>query len=316
MKIIDNSLPKPNSGSEYDKLDLKGEIFRNAVNSICQAEGISSNSITTFTSGSCPVFGVNDQFVVKMFAPVFEAHFIIEKTALGFLGNSDFNYAPVMVSTGTFSDWPYIIMQKVEGRCLSDIWLNLTVDEKMQIVRKIGSVTKEMHNLSIEDLPPTLKNWNDFIRSQGESAFLKQKENGLDEQYLEEIPSFLKSVELPQSDRQSFLHTELMRDHIFVERTSGEWRITGIIDFEPSTVGNAEYDFASVGLFITQGEPRLFEYFLEGYGFDPMDQHLHKRVMVYAILHRYSSLKWYLSFMPKGSNLIALSKFWFTTSMS
>ena len=131
---------------------------------------------------------------------------------------------------------------------------------------------------------------------------------------MQQVPSFINSVELKKKCAHgSFLHTELMRDHVFVKNNQGKWSVSGLIDFEPSVVGSPEYDFASVGLFVAMNETHLFKTFLAGYGADLTDKNISKRVMAYTILHRYSNLKWYMSFMPKGNSLEELSSTWFST---
>ena len=59
-----------------------------------------------------------------------------------------------------------------------------------------------------------------------------------------------------------FLHTEFMLEHVFVD--PNRLTIKGLIDFEPSTRGMAEYDFGGVPIFMAQGDPQLLRAFLRG----------------------------------------------------
>jgi len=154
--------------------------------------------------------------------------------------------------------------------------------------------------------------WSEFINQQRQNVMNRHTRLGLVDHFLNEIPNFLESTEFKNQQRESFLHTELMRDHVFVSMVDGQWKISGLIDFEPSMIGDPEYDFASVGVFVCMGEPSLFLSFLSGYCADLQDQNRPYRVMAYAILHRYSNLKWYLKLLPNGDDLQDLARKWFT----
>ena len=100
--------------------------------------------------------------------------------------------------------------------------------------------------------------------------------------------------------RRSLLHTELMREHLLVEHDGAGWQLSGLFDFEPAMLGAAEYDFASFGLFVACGDSRFLRRTLLAYGYrhDQLDAALQCRLMAYAMLHRYSNLRWYLERLP------------------
>ena len=79
-------------------------------------------------------------------------------------------------------------------------------------------------------------------------------------------------------------------------------RLCGLFDFEPAMLGAAEYEFASVGLFVACGDARALRRVLLAYGYPPhaLDEALQCRFMAYALLHRYSNLRWYLERLPAG----------------
>jgi hygromycin-B 7''-O-kinase len=110
------------------------------------------------------------------------------------------------------------------------------------------------------------------------------------------------------------LHTEVMREHLLVERRNGAWRISGLFDFEPAMIGAPEYELAAVGIFLTCAEPGLLGALLDAYGGE-VDDELPFRVMAYALLHRYSNLRWYLERLPvvdEAGDLESLARRWFT----
>jgi hygromycin-B 7''-O-kinase len=81
--------------------------------------------------------------------------------------------------------------------------------------------------------------------------------------------------------------------------------------------GAAEYEFASVGLFVTCGEREPLRRLLLAYGYRPTDlgEPLQRRLLAYALLHRYSNLRWYLDRLPPppgAETLEALARHWWS----
>jgi hygromycin-B 7''-O-kinase len=111
------------------------------------------------------------------------------------------------------------------------------------------------------------------------------------------------------------LHTEVMREHVLVERRDGVWEPRGLLDFEPARVGAAEYDLASVGVFLAAGEPGLLRAFLSGYGLagERLTAGLQERILLHTLLHRYGNLRWYLERLPprRAATLPELAREWF-----
>lgn len=107
---------------------------------------------------------------------------------------------------------------------------------------------------------------------------------------------------MPSDPRRVLLHTEVMREHLLAERTNDGWVLTGLVDFEPAMIGAPGYELASIGVFVTCGDSALRAAFTEGYG-DQIDA---LEVMAYALLHRYSNLRWYLERVPPPSDVLGL----------
>lgn len=83
---------------------------------------------------------------------------------------------------------------------------------------------------------------------------------------------------------------------------------SGIIDFEPAMPGAPEYEFASVGVFLTRGSgPALRALLLaHGYRESDFDLALQRRLMAYLLLHRYSNLRSWLERLPVPRDVTTL----------
>jgi hygromycin-B 7''-O-kinase len=64
--------------------------------------------------------------------------------------------------------------------------------------------------------------------------------------------------------------------------------------------GAREYEFASVGLFVSCGDAGFLRRLLLAYGYryHQLDDALPRRLLAYALLHRYSDLPWWLAQLP------------------
>jgi hygromycin-B 7''-O-kinase len=102
--------------------------------------------------------------------------------------------------------------------------------------------------------------------------------------WLAQIPAFLDGVALDPWPRPVLLHTEVMREHLLVTSHAGGWSLSGPFDFEPAMRGAREYEFASVGLFVSRGDAGFLRRVLIAYGDPPgrLDDALSRRLLAYA----------------------------------
>jgi hygromycin-B 7''-O-kinase len=80
------------------------------------------------------------------------------------------------------------------------------------------------------------------------------------------------------------LHTEVMREHLVPN--PGTWTLSGLLDFERAMTGDRAYEFDTVGLTFSRGDPRLLGRILAAYrrSFDP------RELLAYTLLHVHSNL--------------------------
>ena len=193
-----------------------------------------------------------------------------------------------------------------------EIAVYLSAQEQRLACFNVGSALRTIHALPVDGQKVTASGWSDFLGVQLRGCVERQERLGLDAAIVRQIDSFLARVDLHERDRQVFLHTEVMRDHVFFERSARSLAFSGFIDFEPSMIGCAEYDFAAVGIFLSCGDAHALRAFFAGYGSLPAvnSREFRRRIMAYTLLHKYSNLCWYLEFMPRASSLDELADLW------
>ena len=307
-------LPSIRTPEEFSRSPRDEATYRPAVAAICHRHGLPAVRLAKYAGGSTIVFSVDHRYVVKLFEPLFAGAAGTERAVLAHVHGRLGVPTPGIVAAGELERWSYVVMDRLPGESLGDAWPELSAGDRATVCEAMGRAVGRLHALPTESLGLPGPAWPDFLRRQAAKCVERQRAHGLAEHWLEQIPGFLASVELPREE-PVLLHTEVMRDHTLVRRNASGWEVSGVFDFEPAMLGAREYEFASVGIFLTGGDPALFRAFLRGYGYgdaDP-DPDFPRRVMAYALLHRYSILTWYLDTVPPRSaaSLDALAGEWF-----
>jgi hygromycin-B 7''-O-kinase len=303
-------LPQVFSVDQYRALDLRDPAFAAAATSILADLRLPAGDITFPEDGSSPVTLVGGQRVIKFFAPPFIEAFRAEKSALLFLRPLG-SLAPALEAEGTIDAWSYVVMNRLPGSSLKKLLPSLTEQERYRACFQVGQSLRTIHELSVSVRELEIVNWAEFMDAQGSACVNRQQKLGLRPDLLRQIEPFLQSVQLQPTGPPSFLHTEVMRDHVFFDRHGARLEFSGFIDFEPSMVGEREYDFAAVGIFLCSGDAEALKAFFEGYGnVDAVNEGFRRRILAYALLHKYSNLNWYLKFMPDGATLEELAAKW------
>ena len=218
---------------------------------------------------------------------------------------------PRLFSTGIHDGYPYIIMEEIDGLPLKTRWKHLSRRDREKVVGQSAIMLKALHSIPADGVTFTETGWDQLMENQKKNLAENHRGFGLDENRVTEILRFIETTEPVEDTRERVIcHTEIMREHLFIKRTRGEVRISGLIDFEPSMVAIPEYDLCSVGLFLTAGEKGLFRHFLEVYGY----REGREAVMRMLLLHRYSNMKWFISTLPEeiqSEPLESLSDYWY-----
>lgn len=303
--------------AQADRTPLTDPALAAAVGAIARQHGLGALPAARYASGSVPVVALGDVAALKLYPAADAEHAEIEARVLGALHGRLPLATPQPLGRGATEDGgTYLLMSQLPGRRLVEAWPELPADDRERIVEQVGHALAALHALDtapLAELPGP--RWPDFIARQRAEAVARHRERGLDAAWLDRIEPFLARWAPQAGGRTVLLHTEVMREHLLVERGAGGWRCSGLIDFEPAMLGARDYEFGSVGLFVTGGERRLLHRLLRAYGHPELDRDpsLPMRLLALALLHRYGHLRWYLQRLPVpgAATLEALAGQWF-----
>lgn len=305
--------PRAETVEDFRELSRSDPRVVAGAGALCRELGL--GDATLFEAGSLPVFAAGDAHVLKLYPPCFAHECGHERSVLSKLHGALPLRTPRVVASGEVDGWRHLVMERIPGRPLDGLWPSLSPSERVRLAGGLGRFLRALHAVDAGDLTDARVDWPRFLREQAERCVEVQRRRSLAPRWLEQIPSFLAGTELAPVTRPVLLHTEVMRAHVFAVRETAGWSLSGVVDFEPAMVGAAEYEFASVGVFLTCGSgPALRALLLAyGYGESELGLPLQRRLMAYTLLHRYSNLRWYLERLPPGdgtSTLDALAARW------
>lgn len=282
---------------------------------IAQRHGLDTAAVTRYDSGSLPVFALGGDLVLKLYPSEDAAHAKVEARVLAFVDGRLPLRTPAVLATGHIDDGHYLLMSQLPGRRLVEAWPEMPAADRGDVAEQLGRAVAAMHALdaaALSDLPPP--HWAEFMATQRASAVERQRARGLADAWLQQIDAFIARWAAPVGPQRVLLHTEIMREHLLVEPAGGHWRLSGLIDFEPAMLGERDYEFASIGLFVSCGDARTLRRVLQACGLHPsqFDTAMSCRLMAQALLHRYSNLRWYLERLPcpGAATLEQLARHW------
>ncbi|MFE5585848.1 phosphotransferase family protein [Kitasatospora sp. NPDC056531] len=303
-------LPAVETDEQWDAVLPDESVMRPGAEALCARLGVGGLPLERFAEGSVPVYAVGEEHALKLFPSAGAHDGVAEARVLSFLDGALPLPTPEVRAAGEYvNGWQYVLMSRLHGEGLAPAWPRIPRPDRERIARDCGEALAALHALDAEPLANVLApgNWIAFLDEQRADAVARQREHGLPEAWLEQIPDFLAAAPLPRVRQRSLLHTEFMREHLITDPAAG-WPLTGLLDFEPAMLGDPAYDLVAVGLFTTRADRHLLGQLLAAYGrpFEP------RLLMAYTLLHVYSNLPWYLrELKPSARTLDALAEEWF-----
>lgn len=313
------SLPLVPPPEGWDALLADDAVLAAGVATIAQRHGLRGATVHRYDSGSLPVYALGERHVLKLFPPDQAEFASVEALVLAFVAGTLPMPTPQVAASGTLDGWSYIVMTQLRGQRAAQVWPALTNDERDRLADDLGHALAALHRLDTAALGPLAPRWEEFIPAQTASAVERQRKRGLGSHWLAQIPAFLQAWQPAADAPKVLLHTEVMREHLMVERGPRGWQLSGLFDFEPAMLGDPAYEFASMGLFVACGDARLLRRILLAYGWadSALNPALSCRFMAHALLHRYSNLPWYMERLPPlgATTLEALAQRWWALAL-
>ena len=268
--------------------------WRAAVQRIAERHGLGAAGAHPFASGSDVVWPAGDA-VVKLTDPAWRWQIEAEARALEHVAGRLPVRTPRPIALGELEGWPYVVLERVPGRALAEVWPELGTDARRDLARDLGQLVRALHDLPLDGLPD---DWDGFFGVCLAGLPERLRAPGVPDALVDGVPAWLDAHglrdELGQRGRpRVFLHTELLDQHVLDERRSGRWVPAAMIDFADHRVGPFEYELPALVEFVFRGERGLLGTFLRAYGLpeDGLDAAYGERLLAWGLAHRYGSLR-------------------------
>lgn len=278
---------------EFDE-HFKSDVWLEAAREICRQHHIFYQESKRFVSSDHVVFLIDDSFVLKIYRP-FRCCFEREMKALEFVsGKTDFK-TPSIIHTGEIEGFDYILMTQLSGESFTRAdWLALPQKEQLEFISKLAVGLKQIHELNAETFNC---DWTEFVKERADTFIERQIAHGVNAKVIESLPAFIEAnLKLVPTDSQTvFMHGDVHFGNLRLQKSSGNWQISGLFDFADSRCGFHEYDFLAVGILMMQGQTEIQREFFKSYGYSEseLDETMRKRMMMLTMLYETSDLRRY-----------------------
>ena len=278
---------------EFDE-HFQSQIWLDAARQICGRHKISFSELKRSENVEHVVFLVDNSFVIKIYRP-FRRCFEREKKALEFVGGRTNFKIPEIVQIGEIEGFNYILMTQLSGAAMTRaVWLTLPRNEQLEFVSELAANLKAIHSLDADSFDC---DWCEFVEDRISTFIERQIAHGVNPQVIESLPAFIETnlKLVPKDFPTVFLHGDVHFGNLRLQKSHGNWQISGLFDFADSRGGFHEYDFLAVGILMIQGQAEIQQEFFKSYGYaeNQLDESFRKRMMMLTMLYETSDLRRY-----------------------
>ncbi|RPJ51919.1 MAG: aminoglycoside phosphotransferase family protein [Chloroflexi bacterium] len=299
--------------SALEDFDTYCRQFTNAtlwtpyVREVCRRHALPCQNVHLGVPGTCPVFLVDKNWVVKFFGRLFDGaqSCAAEREAGRLVGQDPLIRTAKLAAEGTLLaggelserdwPWPYLVFEYIQGTSLGEVLDQVALEDRLRAAREMGDTIRRIHSLRLagsEVFPASSEPYLRLLERQRVGVAERQREWGnLPAHLVEQIDGFL----LPPADLVDFtrsphlIHADLTRDHLLGRLENGRWQSLAIIDFGDAMTGDLLYELCALHLDMFSGDRRLLAAFLDAYGL-PAEQraNLPHRALSTALLHQFN----------------------------
>ncbi len=286
------------------------EHFARAVAIVAARHGLAGDR-SPYPTGSDVVWRVGAH-VVKLGAPPFAWQMDNEANWLAHVDGRLGVATPRVVARGTLADWPYLVMTRVEGVALGDVWPTLARPERERLCEHVGAFMARLAALEAPAFAPPWEPFADEARRASRARRERDAATGaVSAALVASVEEFLGSHgcggdHFPDDGSRVCLHTELLGAHLLVDVTAADLpqrstTLCAAIDFADARVGPKDHDVVPLPEFVLKGERGLLRRILlaRGDAASSLTEAKSAALLAHALTHRYASLPRLVAACPR-----------------
>jgi hygromycin-B 7''-O-kinase len=259
---------------------------------IARSHSLAHEAIEPFSTGTNLVLALDHRLILKIFPPLFQSQYISERAALSQLSRQLSVPIPEIVLEGERDRWSYLVITRLSGVLGKTAWPLVPERQKEIVLGQIGEAIAQVQRVPAGELALLEPSWKQFIRQQCEGCRSRHIRLGMPQKFWAELDNIVEqaSIIIPMNAAPVILTGEYIPENFLLSSDSGNWQLSGLIDFGDVMAGWGEYDLLGPSAFMIQGMPGRLQSFFRGFGYSAtdIDQALTKRLLTLMLLHRAS----------------------------
>lgn len=204
------------------------------IKCILEQEKFAYKQIMKSTSGFTNVVYIVDSMVIKI-ALDEEKKKKLEKE-INIYKNIKLNNIPKYIASGQFDNCLYLIISKLNGRCLYSVWHSLSDFEKEKCIEQISKVLKMFNNQNANFLGQEYKiyDWENFVIRK-----LKKNKHGLDRLGIDtkKLSYFIENNDLFKDNLYGLVYNDAHFDNFIYDNGN-----VSMIDFDRVIYAPIDYE--------------------------------------------------------------------------
>ena len=256
------------------------EAQRPAIETIAARHGLPRGELAPFSQGTQIVWGTQ-RSVIKLFVPTWPEDTRIEMLMLERLVGAGLP-VPQLEARGEVAGWPYVVMSRLPGQRVPEVWPGLDADARERLAHDIGAAIARLAALPVAGLDALRAPQEALLAERRPRLLQDQRERGGDDALEAQLQAFLDALPPLLTAESVLLHADLTSDNILLH----DGRLAGFIDFADAFVGPWTYELAATSCFVTRGDRRSQRALLAGRGVEATPELL-ATLRCWAVLHRY-----------------------------
>jgi|GEM_PF-4142389 len=286
-------LPRLTTLAEWCRVFTNVDIWHQAVANILATEGLKFTAVTAGFPGCNAVFLADQAYVVKIFAPMFEADYTKELAVYKSLSGQSTVAAPTLLAHGHYNDgnsWPYLVTTFCPGVAIRDARPEMTPQQIQAVAEQLGKMIRTLHRIPINANLPAPLTWDNYFKGRipavisalHEKTLLAPEVTEALEEHLHNAQTFFLTAEA------LLVHADLTEDHLLLTNDHEQWSISGLIDFADIEVAPREYEWIPLWFGLIDCNPDALLSFMRSYDGDQvLDEQWRDRMLAMTFLHRY-----------------------------
>ncbi|MCA9933046.1 MAG: aminoglycoside phosphotransferase family protein [Ardenticatenaceae bacterium] len=288
-------LPPINNWSDWSAMFTDAALWQPVVRRICRQHGLTAGTVKAGFPGTCAVFVVDEQVVVKLYPPMLPQDFLREREVYQTLQHP---FLPPLLGDGVYADrieWPYLLLSFRAGRPIREVFDEIAPAQRLALGQELGTALRQLHAAPISGLrhfEMSPQAWQRQLRQNAAANLAKLRDAGyLTAVTINELAEMMQGW---QGERPSsplhLLNADLTEDHLLLRREAGRWRIAALIDWADAEVGTAVYDWIALWYSLCRRDAAFFRAILHAY--DPtlrLDAAFRRQLFTYTFLHRFGA---------------------------